>query len=275
MFTGILLLLQKQRSGLMALLTSPAGVEFFWHLVIKPKGERVRGLFSTVGEDNEEGRRRRGADSFGQVAEAFRRGGAGSSYEEETGAGEPVVTDFDEGIKLETEDLRHGRRNLRFDDESGTPGVGATTGTTDGAGVVVHAATQNKQKTSSGRAEERKTTDVQDLPVPGGEVKVDEAGSEADPAGGGVLTAKRLKLPDQQFLEALGLKTLVQGLTILKNDWVELFDGPLFMSFQKFLNPDVNLHLSYTTLLLYSSLLRTHPHLLVFDPLFPRVGFSF
>ena len=66
-----------------------------------------------------------------------------------------------------------------------------------------------------------------------------------------------------QYLEAMGLQCLISGLTNLrhaardrKGGWVAKFASVgLFMSFARFVSPNVNLNLSFTTLTLYSELL--------------------
>ena len=68
------------------------------------------------------------------------------------------------------------------------------------------------------------------------------------------------------------LNTLVIGLTKLRHDeWIDMFDVGLFMSFARFVNPELNLHLSFTTITLYSELLATHPNFVCIDQIFGRV----
>ncbi len=68
---------------------------------------------------------------------------------------------------------------------------------------------------------------------------------------------------DVQYLEAMGLQTLISGLTSLRHaargkngGWVDKFASVgMFNSFARFVSPDVNMNLSFTTLTLYSELL--------------------
>eukprot|EP00392_Amoebophrya_sp_AT5.2_P015977 g16205.t1 len=205
LFTGVLLLLQKCSRGLLALLNSKFGVEFFWHLLNlgdPPSSTPIRKNLSR---------------EFSRASDADRGGATASDAPHSTAATASaappkavsdddllIISNLDEGINVS--ELFHDA-------------------TEQGHQTALDISPDSKSKQTNYRAKR-----------PGG-------------------------TKGSQFLESLALKTLVFGLTELRHerDWMRKFEKnpELFRSLAKFCTPDVNLHLSFTTITLYTELIAT------------------
>ncbi|CAD7948569.1 unnamed protein product [Amoebophrya sp. A25] len=265
LFTGVLLVLQKSPRALLSLLNSGTGVDFFWHVIVDDSAR------SPPNSPRWAARFRKRLEDFAQEMNA-------------------AVPSGDNTIAaLKSDNL------LQADAGSPrTPGTGHKSAHFGGSSTSkTHVEVTSLNFSASPQKNPTKNYSSPEVPTPSkGPTSILKSPSR-DVVGGGtsggavisnmeegigvtdilsdeeLVAERKAKNKASQFLNALGLKTLVFGMTEMRHEesWMGPFElrPDLFRSFVKFCDPNVNLHLSFTTLSLYAELVQTHPHLVNLD----------
>ncbi|CAD7965281.1 unnamed protein product [Amoebophrya sp. A120] len=262
LFTGVMLVLQKSAKALLSLLNSDNGVKFFWHVIVDDGAKSPPALFRATRNNTSK------AEGWDQIVTSGHQAANDINSPVKGGGGgvqllTPTVISSSSQVASMGDPPRSGNKK---DQEPLSPSSSPTT------------SAKNVQIVSN-LDEGINVTD-----------EIDEQLSLEQ-------TIRQQCLKRSEFLESLGLKTLVFGLTEIRNRMhketmmsnrssaaasassrkvnsaeqqvapgagtstsvfanFQQYD-PLFRSLVKFINPDVNLHLSFTTITLYSELLAT------------------